>query len=35
MPEDPYDWDSRLEAWEEVAATDGFARLREHNQQGD
>jgi SAM-dependent methyltransferase len=29
MPDDPYDWDSRVEAWEEVAATDGFARLRD------
>jgi ubiquinone/menaquinone biosynthesis C-methylase UbiE len=26
---DPYDWDSRVEAWEEVAATDAFRALRD------
>ena len=26
---DPYDWDSRVEAWEEVAATDAFLTLRD------
>lgn len=27
--EDPYDWDSRVQAWEEVAATDSFLTLRD------
>lgn len=27
--DDPYDWDSRVEAWEEVAATDAFKALRD------
>lgn len=27
--EDPYDWDSRVEAWEEVSATDAFRALRD------
>ena len=27
--DDPYDWHSRVEAWEEVAATDAFAALRD------
>jgi ubiquinone/menaquinone biosynthesis C-methylase UbiE len=27
--DDPYDWDSRVEAWEEVAATDAFLELRD------
>lgn len=27
--EDPYDWDSRVEAWEEVSATDSFRALRD------
>lgn len=29
MHEDPYNWDSRVEAWEEVAATDVFGALRD------
>lgn len=29
MADDPYDWDSRVGAWEEVAATDAFASLRD------
>lgn len=29
MADDPYDWDSRVEAWEEVAATDAFLALRD------
>jgi len=29
MLDDPYDWNSRVEAWEEVAATDVFLRLRD------
>jgi ubiquinone/menaquinone biosynthesis C-methylase UbiE len=27
--DDPYDWDERVEAWEEVAATDAFRSLRD------
>lgn len=27
--DDPYDWDNRVEAWEEVAATDAFVTLRD------
>jgi ubiquinone/menaquinone biosynthesis C-methylase UbiE len=26
---DPYDWDGRVEAWQEVATTDSFQRLRD------
>ena len=26
---DPYDWDRRVEAWEQVAGSDAFARLRD------
>lgn len=29
MAEDPYRWDERVEAWEEVAAGDAFLRLRD------
>jgi hypothetical protein len=29
MADDPYDWDSRVEAWEEVAATGAFLELRD------
>lgn len=29
IAEDPYDWDSRVEAWEEVSATDAFRALRD------
>jgi ubiquinone/menaquinone biosynthesis C-methylase UbiE len=29
MADDPFDWDSRVEAWEEVAATDAFLALRD------
>lgn len=27
--EDPYDWDERVDSWEEVAASDAFATLRD------
>jgi ubiquinone/menaquinone biosynthesis C-methylase UbiE len=27
--DDPYDWDARVDAWEEVAATDAFLALRD------
>jgi ubiquinone/menaquinone biosynthesis C-methylase UbiE len=29
MADDPYDWDSRVEAWEEVSRMDAFLALRD------
>jgi SAM-dependent methyltransferase len=30
LPDDPYGWDARVEAWEQVAASDAFLALRDH-----